>query len=93
MDLSVEGKSERIPPGSHIVQLYNKVNEIAGVTARLLEVGLAASEKCLFAGTPASVKDMEQALAKQGVDVAATQQTGQLQLVSDREPFLVNNRF
>jgi DcmR-like sensory protein len=93
MDLSVEGKSERIPPGSHIVQLYNKVNEIAGVTARLLEVGLAASEKCLFAGTPASVKDMEQALGKQGVDVAATQQTGQLQLVSDREPFLVNNRF
>ena len=37
MDLSVEGKSERIPPGSHILQLYNKVNEISGVTARLLE--------------------------------------------------------
>ena len=28
MDLSVEGKSERIPPGSHILQLYNKVGEI-----------------------------------------------------------------
>lgn len=28
MDLSVEGKSERIPPGSHICQLYSKVTEI-----------------------------------------------------------------
>ena len=93
MDLSVEGKSERIPPGSHIVQLYNKVNEIAGVTARLLEVGLQPSEKCLFAGTSASVKDMEQALAKLGIDVAATQQSGQLLLTSDREPLLVNSRF
>ena len=34
MDLSVEGKSERIPPGSHICQLYSKVTEIPGVTAR-----------------------------------------------------------
>ena len=53
MDLSVEGKSERIPSGSHIVQLYNKVSEITGVTARLLEMGLQAHEKCLFAGAPA----------------------------------------
>lgn len=93
MDLSVEGKSERIPPGSHILQLYNKVNEISGVTARLLEVGLTSSEKCLFAGTTASVKDMEQALTRQGVDVAAAQQAGQLMLVSEREPYLVNGRF
>ena len=64
MDLSVEGKSERIPPGSHILQLYNKVGEISGVTARLIEVGLSSSEKCLFAGAPSSIQEMEQALAK-----------------------------
>ena len=93
MDLSVEGKSERIPPGSHILQLYNKVGEIAGVTARLLEVGLASSEKCLFAGTPASVQEMQQALAKAGVDVPAAVDTGQLRFISDRDALLVGKRF
>ena len=93
MDLSVEGKSERIPPGSHILQLYNKVSEITGVTARLIEAGLTTSEKCLFAGTPASVKEMEDALVKQGIDVAAAQESGQLVFISDRDALLVNQRF
>ncbi len=93
MDLSVEGKSERIPPGSHILQLYNKVNEICGVTARLLEAGLSAQEKCLFAGAPATVREMEEALTKSGVDVAAAVQSGQLVFVSDRDSLLVGKRF
>ena len=93
MDLSVEGKSERIPPGSHILQLYNKVNEIAGVTARLLAAGLESSEKCLFAAAPASVEEMQQSLAKLGVDVAAAQEVGQLVFVSDRDELLVGKRF
>jgi hypothetical protein len=93
MDLSVEGKSERIPPGSHILQLYNRVSEISGVTARLIEVGLASEEKCLFAATPASVQEMEQTLAKSGVDVAAAVEAGQLVFLSERESLLVNKRF
>ena len=93
MDLSVEGKSERIPPGSHILQLYNKVGEIAGVTARLFEVGLTSSEKCLFAGALASVQELQQALSKSGVDVAAAQEAGQLVFISDRDDLLVGKRF
>ena len=93
MDLSVEGKSERIPPGSHILQLYNKVNEITGVTARLLEVGLASSEKCLFAGSPTSVQEIEQSLSKAGVDVAAAQEAGQLVCITERDDLLVGKRF
>jgi hypothetical protein len=93
MDLSVEGKSERIPPGSHILQLYNRVNEITGVTARLLEVGLVSSEKCLFAGSLASIQEMEQALLKAGVEVAQAQEAGQLVFISDRDELLVNKRF
>ncbi len=93
MDLSVEGKSERIPPGSHILQLYNRVTEISGVTARLVEIGLASQEKCLFAGSPPSVQEMEQALTKAGVEVAVAQEAGQLVFISERESLLVNNRF
>ncbi|HEX9058223.1 MAG TPA: MEDS domain-containing protein [Ktedonobacterales bacterium] len=93
MDLSVEGKSERIPPGSHICQLYNKVNEIIGVTARLIEVGLASDEKCFFAGGPASVSEMEQTLTKAGIDVAGAQESGQLVCVVDRESLLIGKRF
>ena len=58
MDLSVEGKSERIPPGSHICQLYSKVTDFPGVTARLLKVGLMSQEKCMFAAAPPQVKEL-----------------------------------
>jgi hypothetical protein len=93
MDLSVEGKSERIPPGSHILELYNKASEICGVTARLFEVGLSGSEKCLFAAASGSVKEMEQALTKLGVDVGAAMESGQLVFNSDQDTLLVNGRF
>ena len=93
MDLSVEGKTERIPPGSHILELYNKVGEISGVTARLLGVGLEANEKCLFAAAPSVVADLEQALAKDGIDVAAARSSGQFVCLTDRDQLLVNKRF
>ena len=91
MDLSVEGKSERIPPGSHICQLYSKVTEIPGVTARLLRVGLNLSEKCLFAAAPAQVKELSDELQKLQVNVDECRASGQLVLYQEREPFLANN--
>ncbi|HEY7125092.1 MAG TPA: MEDS domain-containing protein [Ktedonobacterales bacterium] len=93
MDLSVEGKSERIPPGSHICQLYNKATEIAGVTSRLLQVGLVASEKCLFAGSANTVREMEEALGRLGINVQDACASGQLTLISDRDVFLAGKRF
>ena len=91
MDLSVEGKSERIPPGSHICQLYSKVTEIPGVTARLMRVGLSLSEKCLFAAAPAQIKELRDELQKLQVDVNGIVEAGQLVLHEEREMFLVNN--
>ncbi len=94
MDLSVEGKTERIPPGSHICQLYSKVTEIPGVTARLMRVGLSLSEKCLFAAAPAQINELREELQKLQVDVGGLVETGQLVLYGEREVFLANgNRF
>lgn len=94
MDLSVEGKTERIPPGSHICQLYSKVTEIPGVTARLMRVGLSLSEKCLFAAAPAQIDELREELQKLQVDVGGLIETGQLVLYGEREVFLANgNRF
>src|SRR5437016_8217502 len=88
MDLSVEGKSERIPPGSHICQLYSKVTEIPGVTARLMRVGLTLSEKCLFAAAPAQVKELREELQKLQIDVDGAIEEGKLILSEEREFFL-----
>ncbi len=93
MDLSVEGNSTRIPPGSHICQLYNKIEETKSVAARLLYVGLTSSERCLFVGSPSSCQDIEEALEKLGADVAEAKERDQLRLMSDREPFLIGKRF
>lgn len=91
MDLSVEGKTERIPPGSHICQLYSKVTEIPGVTARLMRVGLSVSEKCMFAAAPAQVKELREELLKLQVPVDDLLASGQLVLYEERELFLVNS--
>jgi hypothetical protein len=94
MDLSVEGKTERIPPGSHICQLYSKVTEIPGVTARLMRVGLSLSEKCMFAAAPTQINELREELHKLQVDVGGLIETGQLVLHEEREMFLANgNRF
>lgn len=94
MDLSVEGKSERIPPGSHICQLYSKVNEIPKVTAHLMRVGLSLSEKCLFAAAPSQVKEFREELEKLQFDVDALIAGGQLVLNEERETLLsVGRRF
>jgi hypothetical protein len=92
MDLSVEGKSERIPPGSHICQLYSKVTEIPGVTARLMRVGLSLSEKCMFAAAPAQIKEFREELQKLQIDVDAAIEAGQLLLYEEREMFLANGK-
>lgn len=92
MDLSVEGKSERIPPGSHICQLYSKVTEIPGVTARLTKVGLSLSEKCLFAAAPVQIKEFREELRKLQVDVDAMIESEQLILYDEREMFLANSK-
>src|SRR5207248_6103338 len=91
MDLSVEGKTERIPPGSHICQLYSKVTEIPGVTARLIRVGLANKEKCLFAAAPPQLKEFREELRKLQVDVDSCVASGQLMLYEERESFLAAN--
>jgi hypothetical protein len=93
MDLNVEGNSARVPPGSHICHLYNRIEETRNVAARLLNAGLVAQERCLFAGTPSSVHEIEDALEKLGTDVEAAKAAGQLIMQSDREPFLVGKRF
>jgi hypothetical protein len=92
MDLNVEGKSERIPPGSHICQLYRKVTEIPSVTARLLRVGLSLSEKCMFAAAPAQVQELRAELSKLQLDVDALIASGQLVLHDDRDIFLSNGK-
>lgn len=92
MDLSVEGKSERIPPGSHICQLYSKVNEIPKVTAHLMRVGLSLSEKCLFAAAPAQIKEFREELERLQFDVDALISAGQLVLYEEREPLLATGK-
>jgi hypothetical protein len=92
MDLSVEGKSERIPPGSHICQLYSKVNEIPKVTAHLMRVGLSLSEKCLFAAAPSQVKEFREELEKLQFDVDALIARGQLVLYEEREMLLATGK-
>jgi hypothetical protein len=93
-DIGLLEAIEHVPPGSHIFQMYNKVSEIPGVTARLMHVGLLLSEKCMFAAAPAQVKELCEELRKLQINVDAVIQAGQLVLHEEREALLANgNRF
>jgi hypothetical protein len=92
MDLRVEGKSERVPPGSHVCQLYSKIGEIPSVTAGLLKVGIQNNEKCLFAAGPAQVKELREEMQKLQLDVDELIDKGQLILIEERESFLTDGR-
>src|SRR5204863_8723650 len=94
MDLAVEGRTERIPPGSHICLLYGRVNEIPGVTAQLMRVGFTVTEKCLFAAGPAQVKELREELQRLQLNVDELIESGQLVLYEERDTFLAGgNRF
>lgn len=92
MDLRVEGKSERVPPGSHVCQLYSKIGEIPSVTAGLLKVGIQNNEKCLFAAAPTQVKELRDEMQKLQLDVDELLAKEQLILIEDRESFLTDGK-
>lgn len=92
LTLRVEGKSQQVPAGSHICQLYSKAAELLPVTSHLLHAALRSHHKCLFAGEPTSVANLKEALVALKVDVAAALASGQLVLASDREQFLPTQR-
>ena len=93
IELEVGGKRERIRPGLHICQFYNQPSETAHTAGPLMRDGLRVSDKCYFAAPPERLNEVRRALRTSHFDVEAATESGQLQLVGDREELLANGRF
>lgn len=93
IELEVGGKRERIRPGLHICQFYNQPGELIHTATPLLRDGLRGNDKCYFAADAARLDDARKALRSAHIDVAAAIESGQLQLVSERDALLSKGRF
>jgi hypothetical protein len=93
IELEVGGKRERIRPGLHICQFYNQPGESVHTAAPLMRDGLRAQDKCYLAAPPARLEEVRKTLRASHVDVEGALETGQLQLVGERDELLKDGRF
>ena len=93
IELEVGGKREKIRPGLHICQFYNQASEIIHTAAPLMRDGLRVRDKCFFAAAEPRLEEVRKALRAAHVDVEEVTESGQLQLVGDRNELLKDGRF
>ena len=93
IELEVGGRRERIRPGLHICQFYNQASEIIHTAGPLMRDGLRAKDKCFFAAPPARLEEVRKMLRAAHIDLEAATESGQLQLVGDRNELLKEGRF
>ncbi|MGZ3714571.1 MAG: MEDS domain-containing protein [Ktedonobacterales bacterium] len=93
MDLLIDGKRECIPSGSHILQLYNKQQEVTGIASQVFCDGLQRHEKCIAIAPLASADELEHALREKGLDTPALQGKGQLEYHTQYSAYLDGGGF
>lgn len=74
--------------GDHLCLLYDSPGGKLSALVPFLLSGLSARERGLYLGTPESCREVERALAAQGVEVGREVERGALVFLSDRESWL-----
>jgi signal transduction histidine kinase len=96
-DGPVDGELERriagLRQGDHLCLIYRSAAEQTAALVPFLKAGLAAGERCLFAGHGTSGRRLERALRESGLDVQAECDRGSLVFLNRRETWLPGGRF
>jgi signal transduction histidine kinase len=93
----VNGELERriagLRQGDHLCLIYRSAAEQTAALIPFLKAGLAAGERCLFAGHGTSARRLERALNEAGVDARGECDRGALLFLNRRETWLPGGRF
>lgn len=91
MELLVDGKRETIPSGSHILQLYNKLQEVSPVASQLFFDGVHHNEKCIAIAPDACCSEINDLLTKADAYTSALEK-GQVAYYTESSSFLDASR-
>lgn len=89
--LSVEGVSPRC--GDHICGFYRDAAERNALTVPFIGEGLVAGDLCAYFVDEQTAKDFKQRLQAQYSQTAAALASGQLEITSSRQTYLLDNHF
>ena len=82
-----------IRQGDHVCAIYDSPREQLRSVARYVRAGLKQGERCLYIADDRAMHLVRDALAAEGVDVAAAQDNDRLVLLTKRETYLQNGSF
>jgi signal transduction histidine kinase/CheY-like chemotaxis protein len=93
VDGELERRIARLHQGDHLCLIYRSAAEQTAALVPFLKAGLAAGERCLFAGHGTSARRLERALNEAGIDVRGECERGALLFLNRREVWLPGGRF
>ncbi len=79
--------------GAHALYLFRKPVHAVSNLSEVIKAGLEDDEKCLYAASPKVMKEVKSTLYDLDVDLDEALGSGQLVLLSDKDPFLENGVF
>ena len=79
--------------GDHVCAVYERPSEQLRSVARYVKAGLKGGERCVYIADDRTVREVQDALAAEGVDVGAAQDSDRLILLTKRETYLANGSF
>ncbi len=87
------GRPVRFSDGTHMVGLYTMEDSILSAVVPFFAEGLRGNDRCFYGASPETISRVRTALAEEGIDVAAAEESGQLVLLDKKEPLLKDGRF
>ena len=93
MNGELERRIAGLRQGDHLCLIYRSAAEQTAALVPFLKAGIAAGERCLFAGHGTSARRLDRALREAGVDVLAECDRGALLFLNRRETWLPGGRF
>jgi len=87
------GRPVRFSDGTHMVGLYTMEDSILAAVVPFFAEGLRGNDRCFYGASPETIARVRTALAEEGIDVAAAEESGQLVLLDQKEPLLKDGRF
>src|SRR5262245_36640868 len=79
--------------GDHICALYSSEQELAKLAANFLAEGLRRGERCWYVEAAAEGEAIAAALRKRGVNVEGASRRGALNIIGDRNAYVVDGTF
>ncbi len=93
MQLKLGMRKEEVPPGTHLLHLYNKPDEVVQIVIELFGSAVEVKSRSLYVGSSAMIESLTTALDEVGLPVDKLRSSGQMIMTDQRDAYVQDNRF